>query len=197
EGSPPAWPSGTRWAPRRRAAGGSRDRRAHLPPRPRRHPGTPRPPRPRRAAVGPRAGEPRAVLGIDERTSARGNDGIGQRAGLGDGVALERAERRLAVVGEDHRHAPSRLRFDETVRVDERASERACESSSHFRLSRAHEAREDEVRHVVTRASAPATLLPEPLRRRQRRGARLDHLRREEYEELLVVRLLEAALEEP
>ena len=114
-----------------------------------------------------------------------------------DGVALERAERRLAVVGEDRRHAPSRLRLDQTVRVDERASERACESSSHFRLSRAHEAREDEVRHVVTRASAPATLLPEPLRRRQRRRAGLDDLRREEDEQLLVMLRLERALEEP
>ena len=144
-----------------------------------------------------RRGEPAAVVGIDQCPAARRDHGIGQRARLGHGVTLERAERRLALVGEDGRHAPSRLRLDEAIGVDERALQRACESSSHFRLSRAHEPREDEVCHAVTRASAPATIRPQALRRRQRCGARLDHLGREEDEQLLVVLRLERALEEP
>ena len=63
-----------------------------------------------------------AVGGVEPEAAAGGDDGVGEGGGLGGGFAFERAEGRLAVVGEDVGHIAPGGAFDEVVGVDGRSS---------------------------------------------------------------------------
>jgi hypothetical protein len=61
--------------------------------------------------------------------------------------ALEGAEAGFALAREDLPDRPAGRGFDEPVGVDERTAEEARETTADRRLSRRHEAGEDDLRH--------------------------------------------------
>jgi hypothetical protein len=94
-----------------------------------------------------RGREPPPVVRVEQRTAAGGDHRLGHQAGLGDRRALELAEARLALAGEDVGHGLAGGRLDQAVGVHEGAAETARQAAADLRLPGGHEAGQDHLRH--------------------------------------------------
>jgi hypothetical protein len=86
--------------------------------------------------------------------AAEGEHRIGAGQQAGDGGVLQVAERGFAVFGEDARDRAADLLFDHVVAVGERQAELGRHEAADGRLTRAHEADDDD--HQLSRSVTTA-----------------------------------------
>ena len=102
-----------------------------------------------------RGAQPAPAVGVDDRSpTARDDERRGRLAHVDDDLALDLAERRLAVVREELRERHAGARDDEIVGVDERARQARRALESDGRLARAHQPDEDEMAARAHRSDA-------------------------------------------
>jgi len=86
-----------------------------------------------------------AVLGIDQCPASGGDDEALSRAQFAAQLGFQRAERRLALLGEYGRDRLARAGLDLGVHIHKRATEQAGYLASDAGLARAHEPRDHDV----------------------------------------------------